>query len=139
MFLGSEPGHCGSCHGGEQDPGALTARALHDGISSLKQQIEASEAQLRAAAADGVFIEDEEGYLSEARAVLVRTKSVAHSASREALEDLLNRGRAMVQETQESFEVKSRALRDRKIYTVLFSVVVLVFIGILLIRRREAQ
>jgi hypothetical protein len=43
----------------------------------------------------------------------------------------------MLDETNESFEVKSRALRDRRIYTVVFTGVVLVFVGILLIRRRE--
>jgi hypothetical protein len=79
MFNGTAAGHCGSCHGGAQDPGLATAKALHGGISGLMQEMEAIEAHLREAASEGVFIEDEEGYLAEARAVLVRARSVAHS------------------------------------------------------------
>jgi hypothetical protein len=137
MFLGSEAGHCGSCHSAPEDPGRLAAEALHGGITALQAELDQSERLLVEAAAQGVFIEDEQGYLDEVHSVLLRVRPLSHSAAQAEVAELLNRGHAMIQETLESLEVKSRWLRDRKIFTTFFAVVVGVFIGTLLIRRGE--
>jgi predicted CXXCH cytochrome family protein len=137
MLLGTEEGHCGSCHAGEKDPGAQTAQALHKGLAALEAEIDGTERRLREAAAVGSFIEDEEGYLDEARATLAQARSLTHTVSRQRLDEVLNSGSSMVHETLESLEVKGRAHRDRKILVSAFAFMTLVFIGILLIRRGE--
>jgi hypothetical protein len=137
MFLGSGAGHCGSCHNGEGDPPLKTAKSLHDGLTFLSGEIDAIQAELRTAAAEGLFIEDEQGYVNEAQGLLVRARPLTHELSPEALGDLVNRGKAMVAKTRENIDAKSRWLRDRRIFTIGFFGVVLVFVAILFSYRRE--
>lgn len=139
MFVGDEARHCGSCHAGAQDRGAAVARALHDGLGGLGADIGGLEAELRQAAALGIFIEAEQGYLEEARALFVRARTKIHSVSPDALKDLLNRGKAMNQETRERLGIKTRWLRDRRIYAGAFFLGILVFVSLLLILRREVK
>jgi hypothetical protein len=137
MFLGEAAGHCGSCHSAADETPQRTARALHQALGLLAEEIESVEIELRDAAAGGLFIEDEQGYVDEARGLLIRARTLTHTLSAEALSDAVNRGKAMVAETRESLEVKSRAQRDRKIFSVAFFGIVLVFVAILLSLRRE--
>jgi len=137
MFLGDEPGHCGSCHRDEDDPGLQVARSFHERLGKFDDRIRETEEALVRAAASGLFIDREHGYLEEAQGLRVRARTLTHALSEDALVDLLNRGRAMIQETVESLEVKNRALRDRKIFTSIFLAVVLVLAAVLLTYRHE--
>jgi predicted CXXCH cytochrome family protein len=136
MLLGAEPGHCGSCH--EEGSGAFAAaQALHAGLEEFDERVRDAERSLAEAAESGLFIDEEHGYLDEAHALRVRAKTLTHTVSPEALEDLLNRGTAMVDDTLESLALKRRAWRDRKIITAMFLAVTLLLAGVLLVHRRE--
>ncbi|HVS10364.1 MAG TPA: hypothetical protein VMS76_10860 [Planctomycetota bacterium] len=139
QMLSSAPGGlCSLCHQG--DPEVLaTAEALHAGLAGLDEKIDGTALMLQRAAARGLFIDEESGYLGDARALRVRAGAVTHTLSPPALSDLLNRGQAMVQETQERLEIKARAFRDRKIFTAIFFAVAVVLALVLLTYRREIR
>ena len=63
--------------------------------------------------------------------LLVRARSMTHRLSAPALEDVLNRGRAMVGQTRESLDTKARTLRDRKIFASAFAAVSAAFAFVL--------
>lgn len=135
MLLGDAAGHCGSCH---QDASALdAAAAIHADLSRLDERIAETERTLARAGAEGLFLESERGYLDEARSLRRRAGPLTHSLSSELLDDLMNRGDAMIAQTLESLEVKHRALRDRRIFTAVYFVVIAALVLVLLLYRRE--
>jgi hypothetical protein len=119
MFVGDDPGHCGSCHA-EEDPARVVALQLRDDVERLAATIHGADDDILLAARRGLFLGDERGYLEEARGLLVRARTMTHALSPAALDDVLNRGQAMVQTTLESLATKNRIFRDRRIYTTIF-------------------
>ncbi|TAH39637.1 MAG: hypothetical protein EYC70_02285 [Planctomycetota bacterium] len=136
LLLGSEPGHCGSCHAGEEDVLAVAA-GIHDRLAALDRDILDTAEVLRRAASRGLFLEEEEAYLGDARGLRERARGMTHSASLELLADVDNRGQAMIQQTLESLDVKRRQFRDRRIFTAAYAVVAALLVAVLLIYRRE--
>jgi hypothetical protein len=132
LFVGEEKGHCGSCHAEEKDPASATAAQLHAGVVELDRTIRSAEEDVRIAGTKGLFLGPEKGYLDDARGLLVRARALTHRLSAPALADILNRGRAMVQQTRESLETKGRVFRDRRIFTTIFFGVSVAF-GIVLV------
>lgn len=137
MFVGDGAGHCGSCHEGEYDEGAKAAAAIHDIMSQLGTRVQETAVALDSAAAEGLFIEDESGYLDEARSLLAQARPLTHTASVELLGDLRNRGIAMIDKTEESLAMKRRWLRDRRIFTSTFFGVIAAFALVLWARARR--
>jgi len=137
MFMGEGRGHCATCHRDSDDPAREVAREIHGALDELDTDIAEAESAIRAAAADGLFIEREHGFLDDARSLRGRARSVTHSLSPAALSDIMNRGRAMTLETHESLAVKQRVLRDRKIFTAIFLGVTLLLAAVLQTYRRE--
>lgn len=137
MFSGAESGHCGSCHEGEGEAGLRMAADFQRVLDGLDRGIAAVEEELRVAAARGLFLDEERGYLDDARGLRVRARPVTHALSPELLEDLESRGQAMLQETRESLEVKRRQLRDRRIFSAIYAGVVLLLVAVLQIYKRE--
>lgn len=136
MLLGAEAGHCGSCHAGDA-AARDAAEAMHAGLARLDERIRGAERTLAGAAAEGLFLESEHGYLDEARSLRLRAGPLTHALSAELLGDLVNRGEAMVAQTLESLAVKHRALRDRRIFTAAYFVVIAMLVAVLLLYRRE--
>ena len=137
MLVGGEPGHCGSCHAG-QDDGALTvANGLAALLSDLDLEIDRTELQLLEAAKRGLFLEREQGYLDDARDLRVRAAPLTHTLSADDLSDLMSRGQAMIDLTRESLAVKERWFRDHRIFTGAFLAVTLLLVLLLLSYRRE--
>lgn len=120
LFLGADEHHCGSCHTEENDPALKVAQVLYDDLGALEESIDDAQDSLSAAAESGLFLDEEEGYLNDARALLVRARALTHSLDPNELDGVLNRGRAMVSETLERLAIKKRKLRDRKIFTGVF-------------------
>lgn len=139
MLVGGKGSTCGACHRDSADKALVTARRLYDELQGLDRSIEETEGRVIAAAQRGLFIEEESGYLEDARSLRARTKAIVHSLSPDALGDLVNRARAMVLETQERLEVKARKLRDRRIFTAIFFGVLLAFAGVLQVHRRQLR
>lgn len=137
MFLGDEEGHCGSCHSDESDPARAAAGRLHEDIERFVSTIRDADGAISAAAVRGLFLGEERGYLEEARGLLVRARTMTHTLSPLALDDVLNRGQAMVQTTMESLDTKHRIFRDRKIFTGIFFVVAIAFAIALLMHGRD--
>jgi len=136
MFVGDEQGHCGSCHQEDGDPARQVARTLYETLASLDSMIEGTQVALQEAASKGLFIEREHGYLDDARGLRARARTMTHALSPAALDDVQNRCQGMIAQTLESLDIKSRALRDRKIFTAIFFGVVLLLVGVLSIHRR---
>jgi predicted CXXCH cytochrome family protein len=128
---------CLPCHTAESDPARATATAIYEDLKKLDGAIEETERMLTEAAGSGLFIDEEAGYLDDARSLRIRARAITHTLSSAALAELLNRGQAMVQETRERLAVKARTFRDHKIYTALFFVVALLFAGVLQVYRRQ--
>lgn len=136
MLLGDANGNCGSCHDAGSE--AMTiATAMHAGLSRLDERIDETERTLALAAAEGLFLEGERGYLDDARSLRLRAGPLTHSLSPELLADLVNRGDAMIEQTLESLDVKNRALRDRRIFTAVYLAAILALVAVLLLYRRE--
>ena len=131
MFLGDEPGHCGSCHADEKDRGRGVAGKLHEDVQKLATTIESADRAVREAGGRGLFLGAEHGYMDQARGLLVRARVMTHSLSPEALEDILNRGQGMVGQTTDGLATKNRIFRDRKIFTGIFLAISLAFAVVL--------
>jgi hypothetical protein len=131
MFLGDDAGHCGSCHAADTDPALAVARTLQGDLQKLASTIDGAEQEVRAAGDRGLFLGAERGYVDEARGLFVRARAMTHTLSPAALDDVLNRGQAMVGQTMESLATKERVFRDRKIFTGLFCGISLVFAVVL--------
>ena len=139
MFAGTAEGHCGACHGGAGDPAAGVAALLRESIDSLAENIAATDGDLRRAARRGIYLDGEHGYLDEARGLLVRARTLTHEASPEVLEEFAARADAMVQQTRESLEMKQRGLRDRRIFTGIFFVLIVLLSIVLLMYARQIR
>lgn len=131
MFAGDEKGHCGECHPADAGSALVVADLLRQGITGLEREIGEAGEDIRAAAGRGLFLGPEIGYLDDARGLLVRARSMTHRLSAPALEDILNRGRAMVGQTRESLATKARTFRDRKIFASVFAAVSAAFAFVL--------
>jgi predicted CXXCH cytochrome family protein len=137
MLAIREGSKCAGCHGSPEDPARKTAAAIYDDLARLDGSIAATEKLLADAAKDGLFIDEESGFLEDARSLRIRARAVTHTLSSAALDDLLNRGQAMVEQTRERLGIKARSLRDRKIFTAIFAGVALLFAGLLQIYRQQ--
>lgn len=127
MFEGDDVGHCGNCHLDAGDPARAAAARLHADVDRLVSTIRDADAAIGSAAVRGLFLGEERGYLEEARGLLVRARTMTHTLSPAALDDVLNRGQAMVQTTMENLDKKHRVFRDRKIFTGIFFAVAVAF------------
>ena len=127
MFTGSDEGHCGNCHSGDNDPALAIGVRLRDDVERLAATIRGVDEEIGGAARRGLFLGEERGYLEDARGLLVRARTMTHTASPVALDEILNRGQAMVEKTLESLTTKNRIFRDRKIYTAILFVVAVCF------------
>jgi hypothetical protein len=127
LFVGAEPGRCGQCHSGDGDPAVEVARRLRADVDGLAAAIGEVDDAIAREARRGLFLGEERGYLEEARGLHVRAKTMTHTLSTAALDDVLNRGRSMVQMTRESLATKDRVFRDRRIYTAIFFAVSIAF------------
>jgi len=136
LFVGSEAGHCGSCH--QRDARALeVASNLHAQLTGLDGEVRSAENALSEAARSGLFVERESDRLAQARALRGRAVPLVHALSPQALSDRLEPGRGMVAETLGGLEKKRRELDDRKVLVLVFFVVVLCLAGVLLVHARE--
>lgn len=126
MFVGDDEGHCGACHA-PGDRGTAVAGQLRTELDQLATTIAGADDAVRAAGGRGLFLGAERAYLDEARGLLVRSRSMTHALSPEALEDILNRGQGMVGQTMDGLATKNRIFRDRKIYTGIFLGISLAF------------
>ncbi len=137
LFQGEQEGHCGSCHAGEDDPGARVAADLHDSLSHLESTLDNAQRAVSDAGARGLFLGDARDYLEDARSLLLRARSRSHTLSTDAMHDVLNRGLGAVQTTLESLELRQRGFRDRRIFTGIFFAVSLAFALALWLYSRE--
>ena len=138
MLVGDGAGHCGKCHRGEDDPAARVGSNLFAALGELDSGIAEAERRLREAGERGLFLSAEKDYLVDVRELRSRARTLTHALSEERLDDLLNRGRAMIAQTNESVDVRERGLRDRKIFTGVFLAVALLLASVLVNYRREA-
>jgi hypothetical protein len=127
MFVGSVEGSCVACHSEETDKGFAVARRLDSDVRKLEATIRGADGAIAAAAERGLFLGIERGYLEEARGLLVRARTMTHTLDPDALDDVLNRGQAMVDQTLENLATKNRIFRDRKIFTAIFFAVSIAF------------
>jgi hypothetical protein len=138
-LVGEGPGSCSTCHREAGDPGRAVALGLHEDLALFEEHIEATAEAARRAGSRGLYLDQEMGFLADARGVLVRARSVTHSASREDLDDLLNRGLGMVSRTEDSLAKLSRLDRDRRIFTAAFFALTVALALMLLMYAREIR
>jgi hypothetical protein len=127
MFSGDDAGHCGNCHSAEGDRALGVAAELSGALDRLEATIRDADERIADAARHGQFLGEERGYLEEARGLLVRSRTMTHTLAPSALDDVLNRGQAMVQTTLDGLETKRRIFRDRRIFTTVFFAVSVAF------------
>jgi hypothetical protein len=137
MFLQPVEGGCIACHSEEGDRGLSVARTLDADVRTLQATIAEADGAIAAAAERGLFLGIERSYLEEARGLLVRARTMTHTLDPDALDDVLNRGQAMVDQTMESLATKHRVFRDRKIFTAIFFAVSVAFAIALTMHARE--
>lgn len=138
-LVGAGPGACSTCHGGAADPARGVGAGLHEDLVHFERRIQETAAAARRAGDRGLYLQRELGFLEDARGVLVRARALAHSTSREDLDDLLNRGMGMVGQTEDSLETLRRVGRDRSIFTAVFFVLTVALAIMLLMYAREIR
>jgi len=135
MLVGSEAGHCGSCHAESPESAAVGAR-LFESLDTFDARLHAADAALASAEQRGVFVEHATAFLREARALRHRAAPVVHALVPQALEDVLERGRGLLNEAFDGLEREQRSLRDRRIFVAAFLLVDLLLAAVLLIHAR---
>lgn len=140
LFLQEDEAGCGMCHQAvPPDSGFLAAREIAASIQDLTIVIDDITDALTTAQAKGLFIDAEKSYVEEARRVLIQTGPMTHAADPELIAEALREGQAMVQETQESLDVKARQFRDRRIVTSIIFIFILGVIGLLFVKWWEVH
>lgn len=136
LLIGSEAGHCGSCHQGGPALAAVGAE-LHAQLAGFDALLRSTEDALARAAASGIFVERESDMLGQARAVRAQASPLVHALSPRALDERLELGRGMVAETLDGLAHKQRELGDRQVLVLVFLGVVLLLAGVLFVHARE--
>jgi hypothetical protein len=116
------------------DSGFAAAVKMDESIRELTDEIDDITDALAESQAKGLFIGAEKNYVEEAHRILIQTGPMTHAADPALLAEALREGRAMIQETDESLDVKVRQLRDRRIVTSIVFVFLLFVIGLLLVK-----
>jgi hypothetical protein len=137
MFVGDDERHCGNCHTTPGEEALAIGAQLRQDVERLQSTIRDAQGVVDEAGSRGLFLGDERGYIEEARGLLVRARTMTHTLSPAALDDVLNRGQAMVQTMLESLATKQRTFRDRRIFTAIFLGLTFTFAVALLLYARE--
>jgi predicted CXXCH cytochrome family protein len=137
LLTGAGEGHCGSCHTAADDPALAVARDLRAGLADIDTMLDDTARELEQAAARGLFIDREAGYLEEARGLRIQAGALVHAVSPDALRGLQDRCRGTIRQTAESLRKQERGLRDRRVFVTVFLLVVLLLAAVLMVYRRE--
>lgn len=130
MLEGSEPGRCGHCHR-EPDGAAAAIAALRDGRAALRDAMQRTRADLAAAKARGLFLENEEIHLRESERTLVAVGPLSHGLDAAAISAHLDDAVRRQDTTREMIDRKARALRDRALLVGGVALLLLLLLGLL--------
>lgn len=138
-LVGEGPGSCSSCHTAPDSPAREVATGLATDLANFEASIDSTADAVLRAGGRGLYLDQEFGYFDDARALLVRARSLTHAASRKELDELLDRGRGMVGQAEDSLAKLSRIDRDRRIFTAAFFVLTCALAIMLLMYAREIR
>lgn len=114
LYRGDGVGHCRHCH--RNDPTVdQTIEAIVEGRRKLRDAMEATREDIRAAKAKGVFLEHEDIYLRESERALVAVRPLAHSVDRKAIAAALDDGARRQDRAREAIAKRTKVLRDHKL------------------------
>lgn len=132
---------CGQCHDpkSSDDAGMKAARALQAMEADLAARIADTAAELAHAKERGVIAIEEEDFLNEARNHLIMARPASHSVSTAVMKEVVEKGRGALERAHDSVNVKERQLRDRRIVTTLFFLILLGFLLMLYVKLRKIQ
>jgi hypothetical protein len=133
LLSGDAPGHCGHCHGGG-DAAAPVAQSILSGRQRLRDAMDGTRADLRAAKARGLFLDNEDIYLRESLRTLVAVGPLSHALDAPAIEAHLDDAVKRQDRTAEMIERKAKALRDRALLAGGAAVLLLLLLGLLAVK-----
>ena len=129
-------GSCSSCH--QEDEQALAvARSFKRDLDGLEARLHEVSESIAAAGRRGLYLDEEASFVADARGVLARARSATHSVSTEELDALLDRGRGLIRQTEDTLATRARTDRDRRIFTALFFALTLALGAMLWMYSRE--
>ncbi|MGC8838643.1 MAG: cytochrome c3 family protein [Anaerolineae bacterium] len=124
LYMGSEPGHCGQCHG--SGPVADQVASIHQLLREADQAYAQAEATIALAKGQRLLMAAQEEQLQRARSALIQVRALQHNVDLEAI-------RAKVQEAVEgsraALESAQAALQDVRVRRIAM-VIALVIIGL---------
>jgi len=133
ILQGEKPGRCAHCHrdGGEAE---VMAKRIVDGQRRLRDEMERTDADLRAAKERGLFLDNEKLYVRESQVTLVSVKPLSHSMDGAAIDRHLENGRLRQGRAREMLERKATVLRDRRIVVTGLSLLLLLLAALLVVK-----
>lgn len=133
MYMGDEPGHCGSCHA-QDDEARSYAEVVADGRKRLEDAVAETQRIIEHGKASGLWFKHEDVYRRESARTLVSVRALTHALDREAIEKHFNDGLAKQDRTREEVEKLGSALRDRRILLVVLVLLLLMMTALLALK-----
>jgi hypothetical protein len=130
LYKGDEVGHCGHCH--RNDPAADRAiEAIVAGRRKLRDAMDATREDIRAAKARGVFLEHEDIYLRESERALVAVRPLSHTVDPDKVAAALDDGARRQDRAREAIAKRAKVLRDRKLLMTGLALILLLLTALL--------
>ncbi len=103
LFVGDEPGNCGTCHG-PGDPYQPTVQRIYEELLAAAKLIEETEAAIERARATGMPVEEQTVKLATARTWQMEARVLQHALESEALAAKTGQVRSLAGEVVDSLE-----------------------------------
>jgi hypothetical protein len=136
LFVGTEEGHCGSCHA----PGSETndkAQAMYEALTEADQAFEEAEDVIATATEARLIMAEQEELLHQAQTPLIESRALQHTVDQEQVEAKADESLTLSQQAKESAEDALAELDTRRLGMIVSVVVILVTILALVLIKRE--
>src|SRR5690606_17536548 len=108
-------GHCGACHE-SGSPARAAGEEIHALLTGFDAALDEIDRSLANASANGVFVDEQMAWLTQARALRSRVAPMVHTLDPEGLASALAPAEGMLAKSRQGLSNGRRALRDRRIF-----------------------
>ncbi len=129
---------CGKCHQ-SNSPEFQAGQKLKGLLSRAQQELQSTQALVKQASIDGLFVEDETAELEEAKTKVFEMGLVQHTLSYGNVAELATQVDTKTKDVQDSIRDKKQSLKNRKIALWPLWIFILVMVTALLIRYKQLK
>lgn len=137
MLKGDGRGHCGSCHSGDMMPKGLElASKIYDEFAGIDEQIKVAEGLIMQAEKTGFYMEDEKGFIEDARREMTHIIPLIHTASYAKIEPVMRKSSSLIEQAKADTNKKLQKASDRKTIGAVVAAFIVFFAGIVFLKFR---